>query len=297
MRANETPFVNIKIEAVNIFGDYVLLGGSDGFVGIGTIGKTTDLTVGEQTNVLYVLPVTNAGKSAHENSATVKFFASAGNVVVAADNKRTLSFWSIDPAREESNSSMMLTSPSKKPTGFYYNIKSEFNSTFNLSQLDPQGKYAAEVVLGLQFLQDHDKNHIIVSTSKRIILLGMEHGENGAVSVVSYNQLDEVDEGQYGLFALNLYEVAEQPKDKGRGGPGAGGLGVSHSMIGHAHHNNNNQKGEVKGKNIKIVYWKITGSDGSTKATDSSAENICMAARSEWSIEAMNEILANMRRL
>lgn len=293
MRSNETPFVNVKVENVSVFGDYIMLGGSDGFIGIGTIGKTTDLTVGEQKNVMYVIPVLNNGKAAHAADSSIKFFACSQNLVVVADNQRNLSLWTVDSARVENSESMMLTSPSKKPTGFYYNIKNEFNSMFNLSQIDPQGKYANEIILTIGFLQENDKNHLVVSTSKRIVLLGINTPEGGEAKVDSFSPLDEVDDGQYGLFALSLIEVEE--KDK-QANPRHGGnhLNISHSMVSHNTHSGSK---EVKGKNVKIVYWKVTGSDGSTKATDTNTENICMAARSEWSIEAMNEILTNMRKL
>lgn len=118
MLSNETPYsspASPRLQCVKLYGDKVLLGGERGFIGVGTLGSTTDLSLGDQRKVLYVLPAHSnssasskgnqhsyyyAGEASpppvyHSSSSTVLFFAYSNctDLFVAVDDKRVCSLW------------------------------------------------------------------------------------------------------------------------------------------------------------------------------------------------------------
>jgi hypothetical protein len=186
---------------IKIFGDLVVLGGSEGYIGIGTIGMTTDLTMGSNhQRVLYTIPCRADGPTrqragaksckdaafltGHGPSSTIKSLAVsvANHFFVAGDDARTITLWHFEqePIAPDANTttSMMLQSPQKKKAGFYYNIKPELHHVFELSDIDPERCFSQEKIVSLQFLRltdvhtgHRDGHHLLVSTTQRLLLL------------------------------------------------------------------------------------------------------------------------------
>lgn len=53
LRTNEKPLLNVVLNCVKIYGDKILLGGNNGLLFVGTIGRTTGLSLETGKKVLY----------------------------------------------------------------------------------------------------------------------------------------------------------------------------------------------------------------------------------------------------
>lgn len=313
---NESPFCESSLRCVKLYGDKVLLGGTGGFFGIGMIGQTTDLTIGVPRRVLYVvkcrLPdrTTNAmsvlssddigspvalSAPPHSSNSEIRFFAWAEqtDIFVAADDQRTLSFWHL---HKEQTAKELVASPlAKKKPGFYYDCKPEFQSAFNLSQIDFQKKYAGEQITAVYFL--NEQSFLVVSTNMRLLLLDVaymssstgrrregrydSHQEN-KFGVVGFGEIDSVDRSdQRGLFALNVVEPIHLHKSPASIG--------SERRLSHR---------SASFMERRIVQWRVvTDVEGASNvdSEDSSGAPSCLLKRDEWSAERLNMAIRSIR--
>lgn len=305
---NEKPLADITLQCVKIYGDMLLLGGSDGKIAIGIVGRTTDMSAERNKKVLYCILckpsigsmqdlLTAAEDSsapappvAHSDDATIKFVAweDQSNIFVAADDLRVLSIWYL--AKQDH---MLMESPSKKKTGFYYGIKPEFQSTFDLARTDPSGLYELERILAVYFLTEN--GNLIVSTSQRLLLLLVTYecrpSENETsechFAVSGYVELDHAEPSQRGLFGL---QIIDPPT-----------LNVSNTSRSPKSSNNLERRLSYRQSEYqerKIVVWRLTSSDnyrGNAEEGNSNEElNLCQVFRTEWSKEKYAEVVRNI---
>ena len=311
LKTNEKPFNEIELHCIKIFGDVVLLGGSQGFIGVGTIGMTTDLTMGSSGHqrVLYSVPCRTDSHTlqrvgykgpdvknqtfitGHLFESTIKCIAvnSQHHIFIASDDNRTISIWLFEQETSNNNTtngqpSMMLQSPQKKKAGFYYNIKPQLQSLLHLSELTNSSDnelFANEMIVSLTFLRPDSISYLLVSTTKRLLLLSIGshyefnelRGENSHsyYKIIGYTELDRiVTSKQHALFSLAMFESTNSNTNNNTNnnttrsaGPMVNRVNISNSMIGKQSAtgssggnsgmgHNNLSRGHVK----RILYWK-----------------------------------------
>jgi hypothetical protein len=226
---------------------------------------------------------------------------------VAADSERTLSFWHLAKQHLAAELVMSPSACSRKP-GFYYDCKPELQSAFNLAAVDPEGRFAAEQIMGISFVPE--LSHLLVSTNMRLLLLEVaffnsgderrgagqqqlleqeqRHGSSGRggeerFGVLGYAELDKVSPGQQrGLFALNVIEpvsalntntsLHQQQLGKLQPSPAKR---LSHKSL--------------SSLERRVVHWRLTSEHGQGE------KGYAMMQRSEWSNDRFNAALRSLR--
>lgn len=355
---NEMPLTQPNLRCVKIYGDKILLGGARAFLAVGMIGRTTDLSFGPHHRVLYVLPVCQQGSGTagslfseedasprpdplntrfgHNNDAEICFFAWAEltDIFVAGDNCRTLSFWFL-PKEQTSQELVTSPNPSSRRPGYYYGCRPEFQSSFSLSQVDPERRFADERITALTFLKEH--THLLVSTTKRLLLLEVaympptaeQRRRNNSQSsnehrfgVVGYIDVDTVERSdQLGLFALNIIDPMQQQQPQ---------LATSINLHSSNSSNNNNNNGNMSTTQShnshssgsyrqspliekrlshrsssfmekRIVFWRLTSEEVAEeletggKKSEEPEQKHCLLSRQEWSNERFASLLRSIQ--
>lgn len=241
---NEMPFHDSTLKCIKIYGDKLLLGGSDGFVGIGMVGKSTELSLSflpqteKYRRVLYVVKcrgpnssllsgddgqyssrskasTATTGVSPHDSSSEVRFFAytDQSDIFVAADNQRLLSFWHLN--KEHSAEELVMSPTSKRKPGFYYDCKPELQSVFNLASLDRDDEsggsfFADEQITALHFLPEN--SYLIVCTTMRLLLLEVTYASNyrGSRSNGKGTREQDIKFGVVGYVQLDTVQTSRQ---------------------------------------------------------------------------------------
>lgn len=240
MRPNESSDLRTSLKCLKIYGDIILLGGSNGFLGVGAMGFTSSVDAeGSPMQVMFCVPYGNnqhdpSGPNSpmrgsgdgepsfqypsdpseswrspqqkyarsgsfmmnpsgpgfpHRRTSTVVSIAAAQEAhrFVAADDEGTLSLWYFHkhnaisenlenlktPRKMAHNSRRSLATPGSAPkrrgSEKLQVRKPMLKGVLKLSSTDPQGIYAGEKVIKMNFLMD--ESQLIVSTNKRLILL------------------------------------------------------------------------------------------------------------------------------
>lgn len=152
-----------------------------------------------------------APQSAHANDANIKVSIHFDDYFVVADDQRLISIWHFEQEKVETTegASMMFQSPAKKKAGFYYKIKPMLQCAFNLSRIDVDGTFKNETILAINMLHTDHLPHLLVSTTKRFVLLRLDkHHPSGLVKVNGYTEIDHVEPTHLAIFGITIAESA-----------------------------------------------------------------------------------------
>jgi hypothetical protein len=261
VRTNDSLFHDVQLSSIKVVGEYIVLTGAEGFIGIGCVAKSTaEITNSNSVRqkVLYVVPCKSKSKSSFKKSfkslldiekeleadqmrqmdSMISCVATPSregeNFFITADGSRSLSLWTLVAALNDTNDASGASSPVEKPTrrsslsalftspkkktGFYYSVKPVLNSSFKLEDIDPAGVLSDEKIVGLQFLYPKHSSYLLVSTTKRLLLLTISHEVQDTPSgspeksklyiITGYTELDRVQNTEEkGIFSLTAFAI------------------------------------------------------------------------------------------
>lgn len=265
----------------------MILGGKQGFVGIGSIGLTTGVAEGVSRKVVYCINCkqgggggSSAGASgkgsiagaiagAYPHSATGVVTALAAgkkcNVFAAADTLGVISLWYLN---KDDDNLKYDKSPKKTNLGFYYKIKPALQATVNLTFLKSADIKDAlvERVLSLEFF--NCDRYLMVHTNKRLLLIVMGYGQSPNYQFEAWAEVDRVpDPTAEGRFAF----ACEDSETR--------------------------QRGEIFATATKIVHWRVCESSTPSAAAASRKGGKCSVVKTEWTSEHLMKCVNKIKYL
>lgn len=201
LRTNDSPFLTSNLKCVKLYGEMVLFGGSNGFIGVGVTGRAPAVDDTPARRVVYCIPSNDStvrtdtspknssssaamsvdgsflGVNPHSKESTIKCFAVShkSNIFAAADSLGIISLWYLQKTIQEP--SPQTKSAGKKGTAsqLMTSIKTEFQSSVNLIGMGSSGNHKGQMVISMQFMPNDTQ--LIVCTNKRMLILQLNtHG-------------------------------------------------------------------------------------------------------------------------
>lgn len=274
---NESPVLQSDLTCVKLFGDMLIFGGKQGFVGVGSVGLTTGVAEGVSRKVVYSISCKQggggnggsggaasassnrniagaiAGAYPHSSAGSVTALAAGKrcNIFAAADSQGVVSLWYLN---KDDDNLKYDKSPSKTNLGFYYKIKPALQATVNLTFLKTNESMNAlvERVVHMEFF--NCDRYLVVHTNKRLVLLVLSYpAQNPNYLFDAWVEVDRVtDPATEARFAF----VAEESETR--------------------------QHGEIYSCASKIVHWRVCESSTPSAASSSRKGAKCSIVKTEW---------------
>lgn len=290
---NESPVLQSDLTVVKLFGDMLIFGGKQGFVGVGSVGLTTGVAEGISRKVMYCIAckqgtAAKASENASKGSSKNMKGAIAGayphstnyaitslaagkkqNIFAAGDSQGVISIWYLN---KDDDAIKFDKSPNKTNLGFYYKIKPALRATVNLTFLKtPEvSNNTGEKIITMEFF--NGDRYLVVSTTRRLLLLVLAQPVRNQANFLF-------------LGWLELDRLSDSINSEGRFG-----FCVNESE--------NRSNGELFMCATKLVHWRVSETTNIVKrASADSGTTVCSVVKTEWTSEQLMNSLTKIKYL